>query len=260
MRRLLREQRFDIVHANEAHALTAAWLARATSAGAAGDGAARNLSLSRSALRWRATARRRASSPCRRPFANNLLAGGTRPRAHRGGAGRRGNSGTLSSEERAAARARWDFAPASASWLRGLAHRGKRACVASGSVRRTADAGQSGARFRLLLAGDGPLRAALEQQAARRAWQMVMFAGFVGGCAQRLCGVRCVRFSVAARRRRHVLANAMAHALPVIATARAALRRSSKMGETACWLAANQRFRRSCARYAAELYADRWPP
>ena len=71
IRRLLRERRFDIVHVNEAHALTAAWVARAHRRAPLVI-ARRNLSrVARPSRRWRATGPQRASWRCRGPFAND---------------------------------------------------------------------------------------------------------------------------------------------------------------------------------------------
>ncbi len=72
IRRLLRERQFDIVHVNEAHALTAAWLARAHRRAPLVIASRVTFPLSRGRMalaRYRAA--ERASWRCRRPFANN---------------------------------------------------------------------------------------------------------------------------------------------------------------------------------------------
>ena len=82
LRRLVTRKRFDVVHANEAHALTAAWLARVHHLCPAGCGASRTFPLRWSAP-WRVIAPPRASSPCRMQCAANCAPRGSIRRASR---------------------------------------------------------------------------------------------------------------------------------------------------------------------------------
>lgn len=175
------EKRFDIVHANEAHALTAAWLAR--SHRHAPLVAARRVAfpLSRgriSRARWSAAAKILAVSEAAR---KQLLAAGLAAERVAIVADGVEIPGTIPSETREKARQRWGFSAAGEIVLECVAaltpEKGHALLIeAFAKLRR----GPGGGKFRLLLAGDGRLRPHLEQRAREAGVESaVVFAGFV---------------------------------------------------------------------------------
>ena len=206
VRRLLREQRFDIVHANEAHALTAAWLARAHRAAPLVAARRVTFPLSRGYLslaRYRAAACVVAISHAVR---KQLLAARLDPQRIAIVADGVEVPPPVSSEQRRSARERWNFAAGEqvlALVAPLTAEKGHALLLdAFAAIRREAP------HCRLLLAGDGPLRAQARRAGARGASGLpdVRFAGFVEDVDSVYCGVRCVSFPVAQRRRRHITA------------------------------------------------------
>jgi len=177
-RRLVGEKRFDIVYANEAHALTAAWLA-GTHHRAPLIAARRvvfPVSRSRLALaRYRAAACIVAVSQAVR---EELLAAKLDPARIEVVADGVEIPPPLSAAARAQARARWQFAPDEhvLTYVASLtAEKGHRLLLQAFGFLR-----QRMPRCRLLLAGDGPLRAQLERLAqAAGLERSVIFAGFV---------------------------------------------------------------------------------
>jgi glycosyltransferase involved in cell wall biosynthesis len=178
LRQLLRETHFDLVHANEAHALTAAWLAR--SYRHVPLVAARRVvfPLSRSPIslaRYRAAARILAISEAVR---SELLAAGLDAQRIEVVPDGVEIPGPITPEARLHARERWGF------------RADETVVVCVGAL--TAEKGhalliQAFAKLRreitmcrLLVAGEGSLRAQLERQAREAGLQSaILFAGFV---------------------------------------------------------------------------------
>jgi L-malate glycosyltransferase len=219
LRRLLRDARADIVHANEAHALTAAWLARVHRR--VPLVAARRVAfpLSRgyvSLARYRAAARIVAISQAVReqllaahldPERIAIVADGVEVPPH------------VSEEQRRSARARWSFAPEDrvlALVAPFTAEKGHALLLeAFEALRREAP------HCRLLLAGDGPLRAELEAQAHLANLDAdVRFAGFVQDVDAIYAACDAFVFPSLNEGSGTSLLSAMAHALPVAALAR----------------------------------------
>lgn len=174
------ERRFDIVHANEAHALTAAWFARSHHYVplVAARRVAFPLSRSRiSRARWGAAAKILAVSEAAR---KQLLAAGLPAERIAIVADGVEIPGIIQSETREKARQRWGFA-AGEIVLECVAaltpEKGHALLIeAFAKLRR----GPGGGKFRLLLAGDGRLRPQLEQRAREAGVESsVVFAGFV---------------------------------------------------------------------------------
>jgi glycosyltransferase involved in cell wall biosynthesis len=219
LRALLRDRQFEIVHANEAHALTAAWMARAHqhSSVVAARRVTFPLSTSRIALaRYRAAARIIAISAAVR---ERLLAAHLDPARVAVVPDGVEIPELVTSEERAAAHARWNFAPGErvVGFVASLtAEKGHELLLRACSKLLTRV--KTGERIRLLLAGDGPLRSALERQAsAAGLGQMVVFAGFVEDvrCVYAACDLFV--FPSLHEGGGTSLLTAMAFALPVIA-------------------------------------------
>ncbi len=219
LRRLLRERRFDIVHANEAHALTAAWLARAHRHASLVAARRVTFPLSRGYLslaRYRAAACIVAISQAVR---QRLLAAHLDPQRITIVADGVEVPPPISPEQRRSARERWNFATddqvlALVAPL--TAEKGHALLIeAFSAIRREAP------RCRLLLAGDGPLRAKLEEQ-ARAAHLMpdVRFAGFVEDVDAVYAACDVFVFPSLSEGAGTSLLSAMAHALPVVALAR----------------------------------------
>ena len=174
------EKRFDIVHANEAHALTAAWLARSHHYVplVAARRVAFPLSRSRiSRARYGAAAKILAVSEAAR---KQLLAAGLAAERIEIVADGVEIPGTIPTETREKARQRWGFA-AGEIVLECVAaltpEKGHALLIeAFAKLRR----GPGGGKLRLLLAGDGRLRPQLEQRAREAGVESsVIFAGFV---------------------------------------------------------------------------------
>lgn len=214
-----RGQRFDIVHANEAHALTAAWLARAPRH--APLVAARRVAfpLSRGYLslaRYRAAACIVAISQAVRA---QLLAAGLDPQRIAIVPDGVEIPAPISEEQRRSARQRWNFAPEDrvlALVAPMTAEKGHALLLdAFAALRREAP------QCRLLLAGDGPLRDTLEEQArAANLSADIRFAGFVDDVDAAYAACDLFVFPSLNEGAGTSLLSAMAHALPVVALAR----------------------------------------
>lgn len=174
------EKRFDIVHANEAHALTAAWLARSHRhlPLVAARRVAFPLSRSRISLaRWGAAAKILAVSEAAR---KQLLAAGLPADRIEIVADGVEIPGAIPAEAREKARQRWGFAPGEVvlECVAALTEEKGHALLieAFAKLRRSAGGGNR----RLLLAGDGRLRGQLEQRVREAGVESsVVFAGFV---------------------------------------------------------------------------------
>jgi glycosyltransferase involved in cell wall biosynthesis len=174
------EKRFDIVHANEAHALTAAWLGRSHRRVPLVVARRVAFPLSRgriSRARWSAAAKILAVSEAAR---NQLLAAGLAADRIAIVADGVDIPGTIPTVTREKARQRWGFA-AEQIVLECVAaltpEKGHALLIeAFAKLRR----GPGGGKLRLLLAGDGRLRQQLEQRAREAGVESsVLFAGFV---------------------------------------------------------------------------------
>jgi glycosyltransferase involved in cell wall biosynthesis len=166
LRRTLREQRFDIVHANEAHALTAAWLARAHRHAPLVAARRVTFPLSRGYLslaRYRAAACIVAISHAVR---EQLLAAHLDPQHIAIVTDGVEMPPPVSPEHRRSARERWNFAAGEQvlAFVAPLtAEKGHALLLEAFSAMR-----RESPHCRLLLAGDGPLRAKLEERRAPR--------------------------------------------------------------------------------------------
>jgi glycosyltransferase involved in cell wall biosynthesis len=178
LRQLIREKRFDLVYANEAHALTAAWLARAHRRVPLVAARRVVFPLSRSPIslaRYRAAARIVAISHAVR---SELLAAGLDAKRIEVIPDGVGIPDPISSEARLRARERWGL-PADAIVIVNVgafsAEKGHALLIeAFARLRR-----ESG-NCRLLIAGDGPLREQLWRQALEAGLAAaIIFAGFV---------------------------------------------------------------------------------
>lgn len=216
LRRLLGENRFDIVHANEAHALTAAWLARAHSRVpiVAARRVAFAVSRGRLALaRYRAAARILAVS---RAVCEQLLAAGldaTRIEVVADGVEMPARA---SAAERRLARQRWGIAPGErvAVYVAAFSPEKGHALL----LDAFADLSRMVPNCRLLLAGDGPLRAELQDKArALNLTSAVRFAGFVEDLASVYAACDVFLFPSVNEGLGTSLLGAMACALPVAA-------------------------------------------
>jgi len=219
LRSLLRERRFDIVQANEAHALTAAWLARAHRH--APLVAARRVAfpLSRGYLslaRYRAAACIVAISHAVR---EQLLAARLDPQRITIVPDGVEVPPPVSPEQRRSARERWNFAAGEQvlAFVAPLtAEKGHALLLEAFSAMR-----REAPHCKLLLAGDGPLRAKLEEQArAAHLVPDVQFAGFVEDIDSVYAACDVFLFPSLSEGAGTSLLSAMAHALPVVALAR----------------------------------------
>jgi len=218
LRRLLRGGSVDIVHANEAHALTAAWLARAHKRAPLVAARRVTFPLSRgyiSLARYRAAARIIAISQAVR---ERLLAARLDPQCITVVADGVEIPPRTSDEQRRSARARWGFTPREqvlALVAPFTAEKGHALLLDAFSALRR-DAPQA----RLLLAGDGPLSPALEAQArAANFADEVRFAGFVEDVDAVYAAADLFVFPSLSEGAGTSLLSAMAHALPVAALA-----------------------------------------
>ena len=254
LRRLLREQHFDIVHANEAHALTAAWLAGAHRHAPLVAARRVTFPLSRGYLsiaRYRAAACIVAISQAVR---EQLLAAPLDPKRIAIVADGVEVPPPVSPEQRRSAREHWKFAPGDqvlASVAPLTAEKGHALLLeAFAAIRRETPHG------RLLLAGEGPLRAQLEGQA--RALDLVpnvRFAGFVEDVDSVYQACDLFLFPSLSEGAGTSLLSAMAHALPVVTLARGGITEIVQDGSNG--LLVQQASPAALAAAATRLLADR---
>jgi glycosyltransferase involved in cell wall biosynthesis len=216
LRRLTATRKFDLVHAHEAHALTAAWLAGAYPrlAVVASRRLAYPLQQNRFALaRYRRAARILAIS---RFVAESVVASGV-PRARVAVVNDGVEIPSLpSTEERRHARERWGIAPQDpllgcVGYL--LAEKGQEFLVRALPVVR----GEY-PDCKLLLAGGGPLRPSLERLAAELGVSdAVRFLGIIDDVSQVYAALNVFIFPSLAEPLGSSLLAAMANGLPVVA-------------------------------------------
>ena len=219
VRGLLREKRFDIVYANEAHALTAAWLAR--SHRHVPLVAARRVLFPLSGgvisqARYRAATRILAISEAVR---NELLAAGVDASRIELVPDGVEIPAPIKPDAREMARKKWGFhADETVIECVGAltAEKGHALLIeAFAKLRREC------ADCRLLLAGEGPLRAQLERQAREAGLaSAIIFAGFVSDVDSVYAAGDLFVFPSLAEGSGSSLLRAMAYGLPVLALAR----------------------------------------
>jgi len=183
LRRLLHTRKFDIVHVNEAHALTAAWLARAHRRAPLVIARRVTFPLSRNRMslaRYRAADRILAVSHAVR---KELLAAGLDPARIAVIPDGVEIPQRVSPEERERARERWRVAPEERvlAFVASLtAEKGHALLLDAFAELQSSAFRDKMPRCRLLLAGDGVLRSSLEQRAqALHISNSTVFAGFV---------------------------------------------------------------------------------
>jgi glycosyltransferase involved in cell wall biosynthesis len=222
-RRLLRVGKLDVVHVNEAHALTAAWLAGAHHQAPLVIARRVTFPVSRSRIslaRYRAAARILAVSQSVR---NELLAAGLNPARIVVTPDGVEIPEPVLPEERERARERWKIAPdervlALVASL--TAEKGHALLLEALAALRGPENRKQVPPCRLLLAGDGVLRAALERQAsALGIANAVTFAGFVTDIRAVFAACDLFVFPSLQEGGGTSLLDAMACALPVIAAA-----------------------------------------
>jgi glycosyltransferase involved in cell wall biosynthesis len=253
LRGILAERRFDIVQANEAHALTAAWLARAHRRAplVVMRRVAFPLSRSRLALaRYRAASRVLAVSQAVR---GELLRAGLE-------AGRIAivPDGVelpprVSPEARQRARLRWGIAADErvAAYIASFSAEKGHALLldAFGELRRTLP------HCRLLLAGDGPLLAQMQEKArAANLAPAVIFAGFVRELEPIFAACDVFLFPSLNEGLGTSLLSAMAHALPVAAFSQGGI--ADAVDDNRNGLLVKEVAPRALAAAAACLFAD----
>jgi len=219
LRQLLRQTRFDLIYANEAHALTAAWLARSHREVPLVAARRVTFPLSRSPIslaRYRAAARILAISQAVR---NELLAAGLDARRIEVVPDGVAIPGPVSPEAREEARKRWGFrADETVVVCVGAltAEKGHALLIeAFGELRREISS------CRLLIAGEGRLRRQLEEQALDAALgSAIIFAGFVTDVESVYVAGDLFVFPSLEEGAGSSMLRAMAFGLPVVALAR----------------------------------------
>ena len=219
LRQLIREARFDLVYANEAHALTAAWLARSHRRVPLVVARRVTFPLSRSPIsqaRYRAAARILAISQAVR---SELLAAGLDPQRIEVVPDGVEIPAPVSRETREKARKRWGFgADETVLVCVGAltAEKGHALLIeAFAKLRREVT------NCRLLLAGEGRLRAQLEGQARDAGLESaIIFAGFVSDVDSVYAAGDLFVFPSLQEGAGSSLLRAMAFGLPVLALAR----------------------------------------
>ena len=231
LRRLLREKRFDIVYANEAHALTAAWLAR--SHRRAPLAAARRVvfPLSRGTLalaRYRAASRILAISEAVR---KELLAAGLDSNRIAVIPDGVEIPAAITPEARENARTRWGFRPDHIviECVGALTPEKGHSLLIEAFAKLRRDV----ANCRVLLAGEGRLRGQLERQAREAGLgAAIVFAGFVPDVESVYAAGDLFTFPSLSEGAGSSLLRAMAYGLPVVAFARGGVAEIIEDGRT----------------------------
>lgn len=218
LREIVDQQRFDVVHAHDPHALSAAWLARVHRHSVLVVSRRVAYPLSRA---WPALARYRAAHriiAVSQFVAASVIAAGID--ASRAGVVYDGVEipAATSAEARATARRRWNIADAvpllgCVGYL--LPEKGQELLM-----RAMKTVASEFPACKLILAGDGPTRAQLESLAAELELQnTIIFAGFVEDIASAYQALDLFVFPSLAEPLGSSLLAAMAHGLPSIAVA-----------------------------------------
>jgi glycosyltransferase involved in cell wall biosynthesis len=219
LRQLIREKRFDLVYANEAHALTAAWLARAHRHVPLAAARRVVFPLSRSPMslaRYRAATRIVAISQAVR---SELLAAGLDAKRIEVVPDGVEIPDPISPEARLRARERWGFRADEVVIVNAGALSAEKghALLIEAFARLQRESGNC----RLLIAGDGPLRAQLERQAKEAGLGAeIIFAGFVSDVDAVYRAGDLFAFPSLHEGAGTSLLRAMAFGLPVLALAR----------------------------------------
>ena len=272
LRRLLREKRFDLVYANEAHALTAAWLAR--SQRRVPLVAARRVAfpLSRTTValaRYRAAARILAISQAVR---NQLLAAGLEADRIEVVPDGVQIPAAITPDARRNGRKRWGFGPGDTviECVGALTPEKGHALL----IDAFAKLRQKISNCRLLLAGEGRLRAELERQAQEAGLgSAIVFAGFVAEVEPVYAAGDLFVFPSLSEGAGTSLIQAMAYGLPVLGFARGGVAEIIEDGRTgilvqeanaealasaAVRMLQDSEFRERSARAARETAASRY--
>jgi len=222
--RQLHLRNFDIVHVNEPHALFSAWLARAHRHAAMVIARRVAFPVPRnfvSLIRYRAAARLVAVSNVVR---NDLLAARLDPPGIDVVPDGVELPPLISSEERRFARARWNLSPDDQvlSFVASLTEeKGHALLLDAFAALRQHSSNHATRNARLLLAGDGPLQAALQEKArAAGVADAVIFAGFVEDVRSIHAASDLFVFPALNEGAGSALLSAMACALPVVALAK----------------------------------------
>jgi glycosyltransferase involved in cell wall biosynthesis len=231
LRGLLREKRFDIVYANEAHALTAAWLAR--SHRRASLVAARRVvfPLSRGAFalaRYRAAARILAISHAVRNELEAVRLDVNRVEIVPDGVE---IPAAITPEARENARKQWSFRPDEivVECVGALTPEKGHALLIEAFAKLSGEV----PNCRLLLAGEGRLRAQLERQVQEAGLaSAVVFAGFVANVESVYAAGDLFVFPSLSEGAGSSLMQAMAYGLPVLAFARGGVAEIIENGRT----------------------------